>query len=302
MAMRRPISRVRSVTDTSMMFMIPMPPTAARRPRSREQRGHRLGGLGPHGRHLFERPDHEVIGVALHDLVARAQDSVMASAVPFTSLADTADTVMFWMCWMPISFFCAVVYGTYTLSSWSSNPVPDPLLVITPMTLNGWFLIRTILAGRVDVFAEQVGGDDRSHHHDLGRAVTSCEEKNEPYFRAHDRISGNSTSVPSMRVCQFWLPAMTCCVYSRPGPRIARRDHLADGRGVLDRQGVRGPGPLPHAIAMKLPDMTLMMFVPRLDLGLDRRRRALAEGHHAMTAATPMIMPAWSAPCASCCG
>ena len=27
-AMRRPISRVRSVTDTSMMFMMPMPPTS----------------------------------------------------------------------------------------------------------------------------------------------------------------------------------------------------------------------------------------------------------------------------------
>ncbi len=28
MANRMPISRVRSVTDTSMMFMIPMPPTS----------------------------------------------------------------------------------------------------------------------------------------------------------------------------------------------------------------------------------------------------------------------------------
>ena len=28
-AIRRPISRVRSVTDTSMMFMIPMPPTSS---------------------------------------------------------------------------------------------------------------------------------------------------------------------------------------------------------------------------------------------------------------------------------
>ena len=28
-AMRRPISRVRSVTETSMMFMIPMPPTSS---------------------------------------------------------------------------------------------------------------------------------------------------------------------------------------------------------------------------------------------------------------------------------
>ncbi len=28
-AMRMPISRVRSVTDTSMMFMIPIPPTSS---------------------------------------------------------------------------------------------------------------------------------------------------------------------------------------------------------------------------------------------------------------------------------
>ena len=28
-ALRRPISRVRSVTDTSMMFMMPMPPTTS---------------------------------------------------------------------------------------------------------------------------------------------------------------------------------------------------------------------------------------------------------------------------------
>ena len=29
MAMRMPISRVRSVTETSMMFMMPMPPTTS---------------------------------------------------------------------------------------------------------------------------------------------------------------------------------------------------------------------------------------------------------------------------------
>ena len=29
MAMRMPISRVRSVTETSMMFMMPMPPTSS---------------------------------------------------------------------------------------------------------------------------------------------------------------------------------------------------------------------------------------------------------------------------------
>ena len=32
MAMRMPISRVRSVTETSMMFMMPMPPTSSETP------------------------------------------------------------------------------------------------------------------------------------------------------------------------------------------------------------------------------------------------------------------------------
>ena len=32
MLMRRPISRVRSVTDTSMMFIMPMPPTSSEMP------------------------------------------------------------------------------------------------------------------------------------------------------------------------------------------------------------------------------------------------------------------------------
>ena len=32
MALRMPISRVRSVTDTSMMFMMPMPPTSSEMP------------------------------------------------------------------------------------------------------------------------------------------------------------------------------------------------------------------------------------------------------------------------------
>ncbi len=31
-ALRRPISRMRSVTDTSMMFMTPMPPTSSEMP------------------------------------------------------------------------------------------------------------------------------------------------------------------------------------------------------------------------------------------------------------------------------
>ena len=46
-AMRRPISRVRSVTDTSMMFMMPMPPTSSDTAAiAGEQRRHRARALG----------------------------------------------------------------------------------------------------------------------------------------------------------------------------------------------------------------------------------------------------------------
>ena len=46
-ALRMPISRVRSVTVTSMMFMMPMPPTSSEIAGDRaEQHGERLGRLG----------------------------------------------------------------------------------------------------------------------------------------------------------------------------------------------------------------------------------------------------------------
>ncbi len=35
--------------------------------------------------------------------------SSMAVLVSATTLEEAAETVMSWMCWMPISFFCAVV-------------------------------------------------------------------------------------------------------------------------------------------------------------------------------------------------
>src|SRR5471030_2834299 len=69
-AMRRPISRVRSVTDTSRMFMMPMPPTRSDRRHRGQQDGHdpaaALRGLGI----LAEIAHVEVLYVARLDPVA----------------------------------------------------------------------------------------------------------------------------------------------------------------------------------------------------------------------------------------
>ena len=47
--------------------------------------------------------------------------------------------------------------------------------------------------------------------------LTSCGPKNTPYLTGQLRMSGKSTSVPSSRVDQFWLPAMTCARMLTPG-------------------------------------------------------------------------------------
>ena len=83
MARRRPISRVRSVTLTSMMFMMPMPPTsrltAATAP---EQRGHHLRGARERLGELLRVEHVEVVVVALGELAALAQQLPEARLQP----------------------------------------------------------------------------------------------------------------------------------------------------------------------------------------------------------------------------
>ncbi len=71
-AMRRPISRVRSVTDTSMMFMIPMPPTSSETPAMPASSVVIVLVVSVRTLTISsERPDHEVVRIAGIDLVAR---------------------------------------------------------------------------------------------------------------------------------------------------------------------------------------------------------------------------------------
>ena len=73
-AIRNPISRVRSVTETSMMFMMPMPPTSSDTP-AMPARSEVIVCVActSDARHLLHGADHEVVGVARLDFVTRAQ-------------------------------------------------------------------------------------------------------------------------------------------------------------------------------------------------------------------------------------
>ena len=73
-ARRMPISRVRSVTETSMMFMMPMPPTSRLTPAiAPEQRGQRAGGARHGGRDLLHVAHVEVV-LAARAVRALAQE------------------------------------------------------------------------------------------------------------------------------------------------------------------------------------------------------------------------------------
>ena len=64
-ALRRPISRVRSLTTISMMFMMTMPPTTQRQRDDADQHGEdAVGGLLVEAEHRVRREDAEVVGLA----------------------------------------------------------------------------------------------------------------------------------------------------------------------------------------------------------------------------------------------
>ena len=113
MAMRNPISRVRSVTETSMMFMIPMPPTSSDTPAMPARSAVIVWVVS-------------LLTLAISSIVRTMKSSwspgwslcrtrssaAMASATRVVSPADVADTVTCWRKVVPLSFFITVVYGT----------------------------------------------------------------------------------------------------------------------------------------------------------------------------------------------
>ena len=63
--MRRPISRVRSVTETSMMFMMPMPPTISETAATPASRSSMIGGRRRGGvRDVLQVTHLEIVGLA----------------------------------------------------------------------------------------------------------------------------------------------------------------------------------------------------------------------------------------------
>ena len=155
--MRRPISRVRSVTDTSMMFMMPMPPTSSETDAiARQQHRHDLRATASWAcEHLGEVADAEVVVLAGLEAVALAQQLADLRPRPPPSGAASRTLTRD----RPTARRLAWFVAEHLLLGGGERDQDEVVLVLAPgglalaararrSTVNGTFLIRIDLAER----------------------------------------------------------------------------------------------------------------------------------------------------------
>ena len=168
------------------------------------------------------------------------------------------------------------------VSSWSRPITGWPLLVKTPTTRNGWFLIRMLAP------VGSVPGPNNSSRTTepstatLAARTTSSSVKNAPCSSGHARMTGRSALAPSICVFQFDDSAITCWRVLAPGetyrtPGMSRAIASASpgyqGRRVAAAHADRAEAVRPGIDRDDVgPDAS--------NLVLDRRLRAVADGHH----------------------
>ncbi len=125
MARRMPISRVRSVTDTSMMFMMPMPPTNREIAAMPVTTAVRVPVTLPRVSASCLVSRIEKLSVLPGRMLRRSRSSwVMESWIGPESKRGSTATTMFCTFWLPVKRRWTVRYGITTVLSWSP---PRPL-------------------------------------------------------------------------------------------------------------------------------------------------------------------------------
>ena len=254
-ALRSPISRVRSVTETSMMFITPMPPTSsdsAAMPVSRMV-SVRLTDVAVASSDcwLVMVKSAEVGG---GDVVQVEQQRVAPPGRPPTARRATppgcrSSTPRSGWCRRPAGWPPSTI-GTM---AWSSRLVEasEPAEASTPTTVNSMSLIVTVWP-TASVRAEQLGGRLRTEHGDRGaRPRRRVGAENRPSDRVRARTSSHdgdrcrprsssSSSDPAVNACELDLDR-------RDGGDVRRRDRRGQRVRVVDGQRRRRAEPAAHA-------------------------------------------------------
>ena len=171
MAMRRPISRVRSVTDTSMMFMMPMPPTSSDTPAMPASSAVivrvvsvRMAAISSSVRTMKSSVSPGMILCRVRSTSSMAVLASATSAGRGRRHGDVLDVLD------AHQLLLRGRVGNHDVSSWSSPPGAGALAGHHPDDLEGLVLDPDDLARRIHVLAEQVGRDRRPEHGHLRRA------------------------------------------------------------------------------------------------------------------------------------
>src|SRR3984893_4218279 len=241
-AIRNPISRVRSVTESSMMFMMPIPPTSSDTPATLASstvivRLARSSVRDSSSSVICSRPGAlplmtlATCGLmplpnATDDCVCTTKSSGAASrmwcrlrsnsTIALETLVVSPaerDVRVMLLSLLRLSSRWTVVSGTYTASNWSSPTAPvvaQLVLANTPTTLKGWFQMRTCWPTGLVPAPNNFSYATLPSTSTCSLASNSRSEKNRPYLQLQlRRMSRRSGSAPWRRVNHRRLPSTT---------------------------------------------------------------------------------------------
>ena len=284
--MRMPISRVRSVTDTSMMFMMPTPPTSSEMPAIAESISVIVPVMMPSDVGDLGRVLHVEVGrlagvdaVPLQQQLADLALGVghqLARCGPSTMIASTLSN------FEPCSRFCTVVYGIRTMSSWSSPTMLAPLRSSTPMTRNGMFLMRIVWSSGLVVW-NSLATSVWPMTQTLAAEVTSRSVKKPP---ACERPVADDEVVGADAEHLLRLPVGVAVDDLAAGARPAATAARTAGHSVGDGVGVGRRSASARRLSRTPPLLAAAgkddddVGAEALELALHQRAGALADRHH----------------------
>ena len=303
-ARRIPISRVRSVTETSMMFMMPTPPTTsdtlATEPNSSVITVVMIRNTLTTSEVLWTVKSSGRCRADAVPLTHQRLDFVFSSGIAFGRAGQHVDDVH--VVERPaVMRLLMVVQGASTTLSWSWPKRFAPLASRTPITVNGMFLMRIVEPTQSAVW-NRLSATVSPMTQTLAAAWMSRSVKKSPLANlpiAHRRVE--RVDADDFVGRPILISGDTCAAGIHHGRGRQHGGALGHhGVGIGGDQGDDASGALLDAAPVRLPGRTMITLVPRLwNCSCTIRPADWLIETSRMTAATPMTIPSTVRPARS---
>ena len=296
MARRRPISRVRSVTLTSMMFMMPMPPTsrltAATAPSSVVSTSVVLDSVSASCWVSKILKLSSSLSASWRRSRRSSRRLAFSGALSLPSCIDTSSVATLRL---PVTRRCSVRSGTTTVSSWSPMPL-WPLAARMPITVQENLRTRSCSPSPVwPAVPSKISRRTVSPMmHTAAPASCSSASKMRPLASFQLPVSNQALLLPMTLVAQL-RPLATTVTLARPSGATAAMPPIsaamASASPSLNCGTPPPPPPLPPG-PERWPGRTISRLVPRPEIcALIDAVAPLPSVTMVITALTPMTMP-----------